>query len=119
MKGAFCRRCAKAGVNHPSRPRAFNSVFFIRCVPGSLQMSIEPAPLFENHPSRPRAFQCVSFIRCVQSSFQMSVEPSHDPIQPVDQMLFFLQTMRLARIHYELAFNPIAFQRAIQHLALS
>ena len=70
-------------------------------------------------PPRPRAFDGVPFIPCVQSSLQMRIEPPHDPIQPVEQVLLFLQTMGLARIHDELAFNPVAFQRTIQHLALS
>src|SRR6266516_1472192 len=36
------RRTMVTFENHPSQPRAFNGVLFIRCVPSTLQMSVEP-----------------------------------------------------------------------------
>src|SRR5213083_1864446 len=85
----------EAGVNHPSRPRAFNGVFFIRCVPSSLQMSVEPSHYRRITLPDHEHFLCVPFMRCVQSSLEMSIEPPQYPIQPVYQMLLFLQTTRL------------------------
>src|SRR5260370_7308697 len=51
--------------------------------------------------------------------FQMLVVPGEDAVQTVQQMFFFVAAVRLARIDNKLGFDAVAFEAAVEFLALA
>src|SRR5713101_4691588 len=51
--------------------------------------------------------------------FQILVVPGEDAVQAVQQMLFFVEAVRLARIDDKLGFDAIALKAAVEFLALA
>src|SRR5215468_3954752 len=55
----------------------------------------------------------------VRSLLQVLVIPGEDAVQPIEQVLFFVEAVGLTRVEDQLGFHTIALQPAVQFLALA